>query len=64
MECTITECFRYKDCGILDITKKIPENKNKCSYFKTEPKKEENVINIEEIKKGSPKTSFRKNKKK
>ena len=35
MKCKITECSSHDDCAIIDITKKQPENADKCSYFKT-----------------------------
>ena len=34
MKCTIEECERHKDCGFLEITKKTPISKDKCSWFK------------------------------
>lgn len=32
MECPHKECVKHADCGILDITKKIPEKASSCSY--------------------------------
>lgn len=34
MDCPLTDCVKHNDCGILEITKKIPKDKNSCSYFK------------------------------
>ena len=36
MQCPYSECASHRDCGILDITKKIPKSKDKCSYFRKE----------------------------
>lgn len=36
MKCKITTCYNHKDCGILDITNKIPQNASSCSYYKTQ----------------------------
>jgi hypothetical protein len=33
MECPHKECEKSDDCGILDITKKIPEKGSSCSYY-------------------------------
>jgi hypothetical protein len=35
-KCTITECIRNVDCGIIDITGKQPKTKFDCSYFATQ----------------------------
>lgn len=45
MECPIITCYRHKDCGILDITNKIPKDKHSCSYHR-EAKKEKEEIEI------------------
>jgi hypothetical protein len=34
MKCTIEECERHQDCGFLEIIKKLPISKDKCSWFK------------------------------
>ena len=34
MKCIIEECEKHQDCGFLEITKKIPISKDKCSWFK------------------------------
>jgi hypothetical protein len=33
MECPHEDCTRHEDCGILDITNKIPEKGPLCSYY-------------------------------
>lgn len=40
MKCTIEECIFNKNCGILEITSKLPKDSNSCSYF-TDQKKVE-----------------------
>jgi hypothetical protein len=32
MKCPHIECIKHEDCGILDITNKIPEKSATCSY--------------------------------
>lgn len=41
MKCNIESCQKHQDCGILDITNKIPKDRYSCSYYKSikEPKK-------------------------
>ena len=34
MKCPIKECVNSADCGFIDITKKIPVSKDKCSWYK------------------------------
>lgn len=36
MKCPFKECVNSNDCGILDITKKVPESFDKCSYSHTQ----------------------------
>jgi len=36
MDCIIKDCATWKDCGILDIIKKMPKNAASCSYFKSQ----------------------------
>jgi len=38
-KCPYQECIYHQDCPIIDITKKIPEKFDKCSYGKLEKKK-------------------------
>lgn len=38
LQCSYTECIYSKECGFLEITKKIPKDKNKCSWYTTNPK--------------------------
>jgi hypothetical protein len=33
MKCPHEDCTRNEDCGILDITNKIPEKGPFCSYY-------------------------------
>ena len=33
MDCPHTECIKHEDCGILEITGKVPEKPSSCSYF-------------------------------
>lgn len=32
MECPYKECSEHEDCGILEITQKIPKTVTSCSY--------------------------------
>ena len=36
MKCPFKICTNHTDCAILDITKKVPESFDKCSYSKTQ----------------------------
>lgn len=33
MQCKYKECIYSDNCGFLDITKKVPANINKCSWY-------------------------------
>jgi len=35
-ECPYKECVYHNACEIIEITKKIPKSKEKCSYFTKE----------------------------
>jgi hypothetical protein len=35
-KCSHKECVLSSDCGILEITQKIPKNTASCSYFKSQ----------------------------
>jgi hypothetical protein len=35
-ECPYKECIYHSNCEILEIIKKIPKSKEKCSYFAKE----------------------------
>lgn len=56
MKCPHKECANSSDCAIIDITKKIPDNFNACSYSKTSVqlekmlKKKSTIIDPKEIK--------------
>jgi hypothetical protein len=61
MICKIQECARHNDCGYLEIFKKEPVSKDKCSYFQTDSSLEKKVKKEEEKNKlptKKPKTSF------
>jgi hypothetical protein len=40
MKCPHKTCVNHEDCGILEITKKVPKTAQACSYFK-DPKRQQ-----------------------
>jgi len=32
-KCPFKDCVNYIDCGIIEITKKVPKKDGKCSYY-------------------------------
>ena len=34
LSCSVIECVKHKECGIILITNKKPKTKYQCSYFK------------------------------
>lgn len=40
MKCPFKECTNHSDCAILEITKKVPDTFDKCSYSRTQAQHE------------------------
>lgn len=45
MNCPHTDCTKHEDCGILEITEKIPEKPSSCSYFSPYKKSKKGLEN-------------------
>lgn len=47
MNCPHEDCTRHEDCGILEITGKVPESPSSCSYFSPNKKSKDKGLENE-----------------